>query len=261
MRRRSIGVVLSLLLMLTGCGFGSSSTPTPQPAATAGDTAATTTGGAAPPAAATGTVATGTAAPAVPTGSAQPTGTVAARATTTTAPAATTRGTTAPGSATPSPSGSPPPALPSGQTYRDPQGRFSLTVPGNWAQVPPAGATVAFQAPAAADTVPATCNVVLEELPAGVSLDEYDQAAEAELRRQFPDYNPINRTPVPVDGRPGYKRLYTATIAGNLLQLQQVYAIDRNVGYIVSCGASQQSFATFAPTFDQIIGTFRIGTP
>ncbi len=208
----------------------------------------------------TGVATTTASAAATPTGTAGPTATTGARATVATAAAVTTRGTTTTrGSATVA--GSPPPAPAGGQAYRDPQGRFSFTIPGNWTQVQPAGATVAFQSPAPTGTAPATCNVVLEDVPGGVTLDEYDQAGEAELRRQFPDYRAIGLDRLTVDGRQAYKRAYTATIASLLTQLQQTYLIDRNVAYIITCGAPQQSFATYAPTFDQITGTFRIGTP
>ncbi len=35
---------------------------------------------------------------------------------------------------------------PAGQVYKDPQGRFSFTIPSNWTLAQPAGAEVAFQA-------------------------------------------------------------------------------------------------------------------
>jgi hypothetical protein len=133
-------------------------------------------------------------------------------------------------------------------------------IPENWTQVQAAGAEVAFQAPAPSGTIPATVNVVLEKLPsASVTLDEYDQAGEANLKQQFPDYKAVSLTKVSVDGKPAYKRVYTATIAGRLLQLQQVYLIERDVAYLITCGAPQESFATSMAIFDQISGTFKTG--
>jgi hypothetical protein len=170
------------------------------------------------------------------------------------------------GSATPARSGSPTalgtplPTLSGGQTYRDPQARFSFMIPENWTQVQAAGAEVAFQAPTPSGQIPATVNVVLEKLPsASVTLDEYDQAGEANLKQQFPDYKPVSLTRVSVDGKPAYKRVYTATIAGRLLQLQQVYLIERDTAYLITCGAPQENFAATTAVFDQISGTFKIG--
>lgn len=184
----------------------------------------------------------------------QPTATRTAVASPTRSAASPTRG------GSPVAFGTPLPTLAGGQMYRDPQARFSFMIPANWTQVQAAGAEVAFQAPAPSGTIPATVNVVLEKLPSSaVTLDEYDQAGEANLKQQFPDYKPVSLTKVTVDGRPAYKRVYTATIAGRVLQLQQVYLIERDVAYLITCGAPQETFAANAAIFDQISGTFTIG--
>lgn len=236
MRKLSSLVLLSAMLVmaLPGCSIGGAkSTPT------ATTTIATT--------ATTG----GTATPAQTTGGVTP---ARARTPTRTTPRATpTRVATV---ATPLPS------LATGQTYRDPQGRFSFTIPSNWVQTQAAGAEVAFQSPGAEGAVTGVVNIVLEKLPSStITLDEYDQAGEQNLRQQFPDYTPISLDRVTVDGKQAYKRVYTATIASRLMQLQQIYLIDRDVAYIVTCGAPQDAFGTYTTIFDQISGTFKIGAP
>ena len=145
-----------------------------------------------------------------PTADAEPTATIASAPTTGATPTATRRAspaaspatvaraaTPATARATPAsprpaaatPVGTPLPTLVTGQTYRDPQARFSFTMPNNWNQVQAAGADVAFQSPAAPGAVPATVNVVIEKLPsASVTLDEYDRAGETNLKQQFADY-------------------------------------------------------------------------
>lgn len=235
MRKLPPLILLAGALLLASCSSGGAPTatamPTPEPSADA----TATRGGADP----------------LPTATRSPAGTATAARTTATTP---TR------SASPAALGTPLPTLPGGQTYRDPQVRFSFNIPTNWTQVQAAGAEVAFQAPAPSGTIPATVNIVLEKLPsASVTLDEYDQAGEANLKQQFPDYKAVSLTKVTVDGKPAYKRIYTATIAGRLLQLQQVYLIERDVAYLITCGAPQESFAASMAVFDQISGTFKIG--
>ena len=253
MRRSAIFALVCLSLLaalLSGCGPGSVATPTATSEASP-DTSAV--------------IETTTTVPSVanPTAQAEtPVSTTAAKttaATTATAqPSATRSPVRAP--ATPTIAGSPLPTLSGGQTYKDPQLRFSFMIPSNWVQVQAAGAEVAFQSPAPAGQIPATVNVVLEKLPsASVTLDEYDQAGEANLKQQFPDYKPVSLTKVTVDDKPAYKRIYTATIAGRLLELQQVYFIDNDTAYVVSCGAPQENFAANAAIFDQISGTFKLG--
>ncbi len=244
MRKLSLLGLLVVALFLASCSRGAAPTvtsnpieqPTPEPSAEA----TATRGGADPLATATRVAGT------TPTVSASTTRTVA--------------GATATRAASPVVVGTPLPTLSGGQLYRDPQVRFSFQIPANWTQVQAAGAEVAFQAPAPSGTIPATVNIVLEKLPsATVTLDEYDQAGETNLKQQFTDYKSVSLTKVLVDGKPAYKRVYTATIAGRVLQLQQVYLIERDVAYLITCGAPQETFATNMPVFDQISGTFKIG--
>lgn len=252
MRRSAIFALVCLSLLaalLGGCGPGSVATPTATSEASPDTSAVIET---------TATV------PSVanPTAQAEtPASTTAAKTTTaaTIAQPSATRSPVRP-TATPTIAGSPLPTLSGGQTYKDPQLRFSFMIPSNWVQVQAAGAEVAFQSPTPAGQIPATVNVVLEKLPsASVTLDEYDQAGEANLKQQFPDYKPVSLTKVTVDDKPAYKRIYTATIAGRLLELQQVYFIDNDTAYVVSCGAPQENFAANAAIFDQISGTFKLG--
>lgn len=241
MRKLSLLGLLVCALLLASCSRGAAPTatlsPTEVPTPDQSVDATATRGGADP----------------LPTGT-RGTGTTTASTTRTATAVTPTR------AASPAVLGTPLPTLAGGQNYRDPQVRFSFMIPANWTQVQAAGAEVAFQAPAATGTIPATVNIVLEKLPsATVTLDEYDQAGETNLKQQFTDYKAVSLTKVTVDGKPAYKRVYTATIAGRVLQLQQVYLIERDVAYLITCGAPQETFATNMPVFDQISGTFKIG--
>jgi hypothetical protein len=251
-RSASIALVCLALLaaLLSGCGPGSVATPTATTEASP-DTSAVIEVTASIPSVANPTAPAGTPPP-------TPAGKPSAATAATVQPSATR--SPAPPTATPTTAASPLPTLSGGQTYKDPQLRFSFMIPSNWVQVQAAGAEVAFQSPAPAGQIPATVNVVLEKLPsASVTLDEYDQAGEANLKQQFPDYKPVSLTKVTVDNKPAYKRIYTATIAGRLLELQQVYFIDNDTAYVVSCGAPQENFAANTAIFDQISGTFKLG--
>ena len=247
MRSLSTALVFGLILAAIGCSTGAPSTPAPAPTATVSDepepepTGDTTMVEATTPTIDPAVVLTTETAPLTP-------------------PAIP--GTATRGAVTPPRSPSPSAVLVRGQTYNDPQGRFSFTIPGDWVQVRASGSEVAFQSPIPAGAAPASVTVVLEKLPtASISLDEYDEAAEGALRQQFPDYQPVSLTNVSVDGRRAYRRVYTATIANRLQQVQQVYLIDeRDVAYLVSCIAPRDTFANYSAIFDQITGTFKIGT-
>lgn len=243
-RRLSIALVVGLTLAVIGCSTGAPSPPAPAPTATASDE---------PEPTGDTTVAELT------TPTIDPVVALATETAAVTPPAIS--GTATRGAVTPSRPLSPQPVLVGEQTYNDPQGRFSFTLPGDWVQVQASGTVVAFQSPVPAGGAPASVNVILEKLPTGsISLDEYDQAGEETLRQIFPDYQPVSLTTVSIDGRRAYKRVFTATIANRPLQVQQVYLIDdRDVAYLVSCRAPQGTFAGYAAVFDQITGTFKVG--
>lgn len=228
-----MAALLGLALAATGCDPGSSAAPTPTASAPVGGTAGATV---APLATRTRAVAT--------------IGGTPARGT----PPAT------PGMATPA--RTPLPVLVGGQTYQDPQGRFSLMAPADWGRIAEGGTAVAF-GKTAPDGVPlAAVNVALDPLPdAGVGLEEYTRAAERSLAQQLPDYRPIDLTPVSLDGRPAYRRIFTATIEGQPQQLQQVYLVDRQLAYVITGTTLQEAFRDYSALFDQIAGTFQIGTP
>lgn len=175
-----------------------------------------------------------------------------------------TRGTVAiadgsPTRGTETPWGMPLPVLPTGQPHDDAQGRFSLTVPIGWTRLAIEEADVTFSSPPDRAGSSAGVNVVRERVPAGTDLDGYNGASEAVLGRDYPDFRLFGLTRVTVDGRPAYKRVFTATVGGRPTQLQQVTLIDRETAYIVTCAAPREAFALFSPLCEQIAGTFRIG--
>ena len=154
------------------------------------------------------------------------------------------------------------PAVPpgAGKPYRDPEGRFTLTLPDGWIETPAQTAAVAFTSPAMPGQVPASVSILLERLPReGVAPEEYDAAGELTLRRQYPDYAPIGAPErLAVDGRPAVRRTFAATIEGRVTQVRQLYLIDRDSAYVVSCGAPRERFGDWAIQFDRIASSLRV---
>lgn len=244
-RRRPLVIVAGALLVLA-LALGAFAA---RPRAAAPATSPTSAAAAAvpPTSQATATAPPATAAPtSAPTATPAPTATAVPTATPRPQPTATVSGAGAS-------------APPGGQRYVDTRARYALTVPSTWTQVQAAGADVAYQAPAAAGQVPATVNIVTEQLPStAVTLEQYDAAGEANLRQRFPDYRPIEVTPIAIDGRRGLRRTYTATIVGRILQLQQYYLVENGVAYVVSCGAPADDFPRYTGAFEQIAASFLV---
>ncbi len=130
-------------------------------------------------------------------------------------------------------------------------------MPQNWNQDQGAGsnAEVRFNAPGNG----ASMNVALEEVPASVTLERYNQAVEEQLPRQFPGYTPISLERVLVGNNQAYKRISQATIQGQVFQIEQVYFVANGTAHVLTFGSLPANFAAQAPTFDAIAGTYRPG--
>ena len=158
--------------------------------------------------------------------------------------------------------------LTGGQAYDDARDRFSLRVPSGWIELPPSGnIVVAYTGPITGATVPPTMNVYLEDI-SGLpdrTLDTFaqrsTQVSEAQLRADYPDFALISRDRVTVNGLPAYSQVFTATVSGIKLQLQQVYFLDPSaqVAHILTFGSLPANFAQQAATFNAIAGAYQTG--
>lgn len=148
------------------------------------------------------------------------------------------------------------PTLSGGKAYSDPGGRFSFSVPQQWTQNTGSSAQAQFDAP----NRQATMNVTLENVPAATTIDQYNTSAEAQLKRQLPDYQQVALDKVTVNGQQAYRRVYKATITGTgLVQLQQVYFISNGVAHIMTFASLPENFDRQSQTFNQIAGTYKAG--
>jgi hypothetical protein len=176
----------------------------------------------------------------------------------------------------PSPQATPPPTATNTprnsamRVYRDPQGHFSLTIPETWTVAQALPDVVVFQSPDPAirrpivggTTTAEVLAVALERLPAGLTLEQYVQLATQNAQQLLPSYRPtlVNATPVTIDGKPAFRQILLAVSdTGVRLQLQQVFFLDRDYGYILSFIVPQEVFALYSAVFDQVANTFTVG--
>lgn len=142
-----------------------------------------------------------------------------------------------------------------GQTYSDPQGRFTIAVPADWTQRPAAeaGAEVSFDAP---DNV-VRMNVALRDAAALrlQSVEAFDQALDEALKRQYPTYQIVSLERVVVDNQRAYRRVFTIDRAGQPLQGVQIYFVKGATAYTIAFTATPDAFAGLAPALDAIAGS------
>lgn len=151
--------------------------------------------------------------------------------------------------------------LQGGKVYKDAKARFSFSVPQDWTEAAVGNAEVAFTGPRGAALMPPNMNVVLADTagPPSITLDAYVQVSEAQLKRDYPDYKQISLDKVVINNVPAYRRIFTVTVSGVLVQAQQVYLLDKKTAHILTFLALPDTFAQQQRTFDSIAGSYQVG--
>jgi len=152
-----------------------------------------------------------------------------------------------------------------GQTMRDiadPDGRFTISVPADWAvrTVPYRGDTmVAAVGPADADGIRPALTVYVLPQRQSTSSEGVARSAEGELQR-LPDYVPVGQGPTTVDGLPAYYRDFTRTRAGRSFYQMQVYVARGLSVYVISCSIlnKRELIDRHSPLMLKMIRTLRI---
>ncbi len=148
-------------------------------------------------------------------------------------------------------------------TWRDPQGRFTLSAPGDWARSQPplslfGTSVVQFRDP----SVQAELDVAVDSASRAVSPELYAATMELAMQHQVPGYAAEVTLPGSTAGNPSVRRVYTFTqrdAAGNDNQARgfQVAVVKGSTPYLISGSAPADQFEAFSPTFDQMVETFR----
>jgi hypothetical protein len=154
-------------------------------------------------------------------------------------------------------------ATPTLVAWRDPQGRFSLGAPVDWARSPQpvslfGTSVVQFRDP----TVQAELDVAVDSGSRAPSPELYAATMEIAMQQQVPGYAAEQTLPGSTGGNPSVRRVFTFTqrdAAGSDNQARgfQVAVVKGSTPYIISGSAPAEEFLSFSTTFDQMVETFR----
>lgn len=147
--------------------------------------------------------------------------------------------------------------------WNDPQGRFAIGAPQDWARVdqptPLVGnGVVGFHDPGGH----AETDVAVDTSTKAVSPELYAATLEIAMRQQVPGYASEQIVPGTTDGNPSVRRVFTFTqrdSAGQDHQARgfQVTIVKGQTPYIISGSAPAEQYQQYSATFDQIVGSFR----
>jgi eukaryotic-like serine/threonine-protein kinase len=156
--------------------------------------------------------------------------------------------------------------------YENPQHNFTIQYPSDWTlrQGGGAGVIVTFSSPYESDFDPFIANLVIgiENLTSGASLENYTSSVVA-LLQSIPAGGDFSLTGSPLattfGGFPARKTGFTITVPNERslssetnVEGVQLWTVDNNTAYVLSFAAEQDKFASYLPTVEHIIDTFRI---
>lgn len=153
-------------------------------------------------------------------------------------------------------------ASPLGQRYTNDEAGFVLDYPDGWTAQEvadqPAVLVALFQRQSAGDGFAENVNVLLEELPAGVTLDEYTAANRANLERAFTNFEVLEEGQQSIGEAPAFWIRYDADQQGQRLSFLQAWLVDGERGFVLSYTGQGEEFDAFRPDAEAIIRSFRL---
>jgi hypothetical protein len=148
------------------------------------------------------------------------------------------------------------------ESYANDEAGFSIEYPGGWTvqEVPDrSGVVVAlFQRESARDGFAENVNVVLEELPPNVTLEQYTAASLTNLDRAFPDAEVLEEEDRSVGEYPGHWIRYDAEQRGRHLSFLQAWLVDRRRAFVLSYTGEGTEFEEHRADAEAIFQSFRL---
>lgn len=171
--------------------------------------------------------------------------------------------TAPPPTATPPPAPTAPPAawgpvlapLAGGQTYTDPQQRFSLSVPRDWTAKTNPDSSVTFSTPGNT----AVAGVLVDDLSRApnTTLEQYAKLVEDQLKKQT-DYQQLSLDRVLLGNQQALRRVFRVRSSnGTVVQAEQLYVVANGLGHRLTFETLPNNFSAQQQTFDAVAGSYR----
>jgi hypothetical protein len=160
----------------------------------------------------------------------------------------------------PSPTETAATGAPSGtERYENPEFGFTLDYPQGWTvnDQPGVAALLVNQA-SAQDGFAESVNVVTEELPGEIPLDDYTEATMRNLEAGFGQIDVIEEGPTTIGGLPAHSIEYRAEQQGQTLSFFQTWLIDETTAFVLTYTGANEGFEELRPEADTIIESFRV---
>jgi hypothetical protein len=152
-----------------------------------------------------------------------------------------------------------PPLAPETLVYTNSEHGFSLEYPKDWnVEEGSAGTVVLFTGPQVGEyEYMVNINIVTEELPSEMTVQDYARMAELQQKKAWSDYVKVKEYTSTISGLPAVVKTFTATPINVPLKDIQVFFIKDEVAYIITYDVAIDSHDEYAEFFDLAISTFK----
>ena len=153
----------------------------------------------------------------------------------------------------------PSPLAPETLAYTNSEYGFSLEYPKDWnVEEGSAGTVVLFAGPLVGEyEYMVNINIVTEELPSEMTVQDYARMAELQQKKAWSDYVKVKEYTSTIVGLPAVVKTFIATPIDVPLKDIQVFFIKDKVAYIITYNAAIDSHDEYVEFFDLAISTFK----
>jgi eukaryotic-like serine/threonine-protein kinase len=99
-------------------------------------------------------------------------------------------------------------------------------------------------------------NVLLEALPAGVTLEQYEKAGLENLQKSMKDFKLLGRGAETINKNPSRWILTSYDHQGATIVCLQYFLIKDRNAYVISCTANDTTMSKYKKTFETIVKSF-----
>lgn len=119
---------------------------------------------------------------------------------------------------------------------------------------------VAFLSPLESpwDTFQENVNIIIGDLTEPMTLEEYSEAAIAQLRQEITDFTLLESGDFTLSTNPAYKVVYTTKFEQTPLQVMQVWTIKNDTVYTITYTAAASQYYVYSDIVDRMVASFEI---
>ena len=146
---------------------------------------------------------------------------------------------------------------PAAAAYVNTQYKFSASAPSGWKQINYPGVLVAFAAPVAKAGFANNINVIAQAVPAGMSLQQFQEASQTGLKQLITDYRALGSRATSLGGNPARELAFSGRQGKYPLYFIQTFSVTQGRAYIVTSTSLLSEQASLATPNSAFVRSFK----